>query len=44
MDCSVAQCQQTQNQIGFELSRLLVTVEKYPELKAHEGFMNLQAN
>lgn len=36
------QFQQNQNQVGSALSRLLVTVEKYPELRAHEGFMNLQ--
>jgi hypothetical protein len=39
----LAQFQQNQNAVGSALSRLLVTVEKYPELKAHEGFMNLQA-
>ena len=37
------QFQQNQNTLGSALSRLLVTVEKYPELKAHDGFMNLQA-
>lgn len=39
----LAKFQQDQNAVGSALSRLLVTVEKYPELKAHEGFMNLQA-
>ena len=39
----LVQFQQNQNAVGSALSRLLVTVEKYPELKAHEGFMNLQA-
>ena len=39
----LAQFQQNQNAVGSALSRLLVTVEKYPEPKAHEGFMNLQA-
>lgn len=39
----LAQFQQQQNSVSSALSRLLVTVEKYPELKAHEGFMNLQA-
>ena len=34
---------QNQNQVGSALSRLLVTVEQYPQLKANEGFMNLQA-
>ena len=35
--------QQNQNQVGSALSRLLVTLEQYPQLKANEGFMNLQA-
>ena len=35
--------QQNQTQVGSALSRLLVTVEQYPQLKANEGFMNLQA-
>lgn len=35
--------QQNQNQVGSALSRLLVRVEQYPQLKANEGFMNLQA-
>ena len=35
--------QQNQNRVGSALSRLLVTVEQYPQLKANEGFMNLQA-
>lgn len=35
--------QQNQNQVGSALYRLLVTVEQYPQLKANEGFMNLQA-
>lgn len=35
--------QQNQNQVDSALSRLLVTVEQYPQLKANEGFMNLQA-
>ena len=35
--------QQNQNHVGSALSRLLVTVEQYPQLKANEGFMNLQA-
>lgn len=39
----LAQFQQQQNSLGSALSRLLVTVEKYPDLKAHSGFLNLQA-
>lgn len=37
------QFQQSQNEVGSALSRLLVTVERYPELRANEGFLNLQA-
>lgn len=39
----MAQFQQAQSGLNSALSRLLVSVEKYPELKAHEGFLNLQA-
>ena len=42
-EVQLEQFQQNQNQVGSALSRLLVTVEQYPELKANEGFMNLQA-
>ncbi|OBX05677.1 LemA family protein [Gallibacterium genomosp. 3] len=38
----LAQFQQQQNQVGSTLSRLLATVENYPELKANEGFLTLQ--
>lgn len=38
----LAEFQQSQNAVSSALSRLLVSVERYPELKAHEGFMNLQ--
>jgi LemA protein len=34
--------QQAQDQLGGALSRLLVTVEKYPELKANQNFRDLQ--
>lgn len=40
---NLAQYQQAQDQLSGALSRLLVTVERYPELKANEGFINLQA-
>jgi len=40
---NLAQFQQAQDQLSGALSRLLVTVERYPELKANEGFINLQA-
>jgi len=34
--------QAAQNQVGSALSRLLVTVERYPDLKATQNFQNLQ--
>lgn len=36
------QFQQAQNELGGALSRLLVTVERYPELKANANFLQLQ--
>ena len=38
-----AKFQQAQDQLGSALSRLLVTVERYPQLKANENFLQLQA-
>ena len=38
----IAQFQQAQAQLSGALSRLLVTVEQYPELKANQNFMDLQ--
>jgi LemA protein len=35
--------EQAQSQLSSALSRLLVVVEKYPELKANQNFQNLQA-
>lgn len=35
--------QAAQDGLGSALSRLLVTVERYPELKANENFLQLQA-
>jgi LemA protein len=35
--------QQAQAQLGSALSRLLVVVERYPDLKANSNFLNLQA-
>ena len=34
--------QQAQGQLGGALSRLLVVVEKYPDLKANQNFLDLQ--
>lgn len=39
----MAQFQQAQEGLKGSLSRLLVSVEKYPELKATEGFKELQS-
>jgi LemA protein len=38
-----AQFQQAQDGLTSALSRLLVTVERYPDLKANENFLTLQA-
>lgn len=35
--------QEAQNQLGGALSRLLVAVERYPDLKANQNFLELQA-
>jgi LemA protein len=37
------QFQAAQDQLGNALSRLLVVVERYPELKANQSFLSLQA-
>lgn len=37
------QFQQAQGQLSGALSRLLVTVERYPDLKANQNFLDLQA-
>ncbi len=38
----MVQFQQAQGELSGALSRLLVTVERYPELKANQNFMDLQ--
>jgi LemA protein len=38
----LAQFNQAQSGVSSSLSRLLITVEKYPELKANENFLKLQ--
>ena len=40
---SIQQFQQAQGGLSSALSRLMVVVEKYPDLKATENFLNLQA-
>jgi LemA protein len=39
---AVDKFQQAQGQLGGALSRLLVVVEKYPDLKANQSFLGLQ--
>ncbi len=40
---NMAQFQEAQQGLSSALSRLLVTVEQYPELKANQNFLELQA-
>jgi LemA protein len=40
---AIARFQEAQSQLSGALSRLLVTVERYPELKANQNFLELQA-
>ncbi|NQV52183.1 MAG: LemA family protein [Flavobacteriales bacterium] len=40
---NIAKFQAAQSQLSGALSRLLVTVERYPELKANQNFLELQA-
>lgn len=40
---AMSQYQQAQDNLGSALSRLLVVVENYPQLKANENFLTLQS-
>ncbi len=40
---SIASFQQAQDGLGSALSRLLVTIERYPDLKANQNFLELQS-
>ncbi len=40
---TLAQFQKAQDELGSSLSRLMVVVEKYPDLKANQNFLQLQA-
>jgi len=40
---AMAKFQAAQNQLSGALSRLLVTVERYPELKSNQNFLTLQS-
>lgn len=42
-EAQIQQFQQAQSQVSSALSRLLVTVERYPELKATQNFQQLQS-
>lgn len=42
-EANMQQFQQAQAELSGALSRLLMTVESYPELKANENFLELQA-
>ena len=42
-EASIKKFQEAQSQLSSSLSRLLVVAEQYPNLKANENFMNLQA-
>ncbi len=41
-EATIRQFEQAQNQLGSALSRLLVTVERYPQLTATQNFRDLQ--
>ena len=40
---SIAQFQKAQDELSSALSRLMVVVERYPELKANQNFLELQS-
>ncbi len=40
---NMAKFQQAQSQLSGSLSRLMMTVERYPELKANQAFLQLQS-
>src|SRR5687768_9812443 len=42
-EADLARFQAAQGQLSSSLSRLLVTVEQYPDLKANQNFLELQA-
>jgi Uncharacterized conserved protein len=42
-ESNIQQFQQAQNGLSSALSRLMVVVERYPDLKANQGFLQLQA-
>lgn len=42
-EANLEQFQQAQQGLGSALSRLMVVIERYPDLKANQNFMDLQA-
>lgn len=42
-ESNMQQFQQAQGELSSALSRMLVTIERYPELKANQNFLELQA-
>jgi len=40
---AISQFQEVQGELSSALSRLLVTIERYPDLKANQNFLELQA-
>jgi LemA protein len=40
---TLAQFQKTQDELGSSLNKLMLVVEKYPDLKANQNFLQLQA-
>jgi LemA protein len=42
-EANIQQFQQAQGELSSALSRLLVTIERYPDLKANQNFLELQA-
>jgi len=42
-ESNMKQFQQAQGELSSALSRMLVTIERYPELKANQNFLELQA-
>ncbi|MDD2279853.1 MAG: LemA family protein [Bacteroidales bacterium] len=42
-EANMKQFQQAQGELSSSLSRLLVTIERYPDLKANQNFLELQA-
>lgn len=42
-ESNIQQFQQAQGELSSALSRLLVTIERYPDLKANQNFLELQA-